>query len=417
MPPRSSAVGDHAAENCAMNSKLEMQNPNRILCLPKDADPQERRRGPGWCGLEPSHAGQTTPPCATGMRIDGGNQGSGALRRRLPLRSSRSVSISRHWTQVRKARSLRTFSQLSSSVRVRLMPSLTSQSLASSTASSARVVSSSTVSSPYAARGGSEARREPYDDEEREWYGEVGLADEKLDVELVRVGDAAGVCTAVEANEVCRGRSSSRCCRRDSCCSWSSMYFCSAMSRLWFAFAYAAGDVPRASGRIPTGLGAAMMLFIFAGNRTRMVYRWSAFGEANGRIIGEKLRRARLVQCRQIVCSPCEARDPSFYFVLAPPPEAVPGEKSGLPEARVGKYGAAGSTEPPDGTELSSRVMVGQVGHFVATGRRRAVWCHARRGEQRSGLLDLRDDRQSSSLQVLVVAQAARVAIVVAAAV
>lgn len=69
------------------------------------------------------------------------NQAPGALRRLLPLRSSRSVFMSWHWTQVRKAWSARTVSQLSSSVRARFKPSLTSHNLASSIATSASAAS------------------------------------------------------------------------------------------------------------------------------------------------------------------------------------------------------------------------------------------------------------------------------------
>ena len=85
--------------------------------------------------------GRYTPPAQTAM------QGSGALLLLLSVRSSFSVSIRRHCTQVLNALSSRTASQLSKSVKTRLMLSLTWQSLDSSPASSSMVDSSMTVSS------------------------------------------------------------------------------------------------------------------------------------------------------------------------------------------------------------------------------------------------------------------------------
>lgn len=158
----------------------------------------------------------------------------GALRRLLPLRSSRSVSMSRDWTQVRNAWSVRTVSQLRSSVKARFMPSLTSKSLASSAASSASAVSGRDISPPNASPTAPPAK--PYDafigGNEKLCGRRVGVSDEQA---MSCAGGAAelGV-TGVQRDALRRGRSSSRCCLRDSCCSCRRRYFCSARSGLWW---------------------------------------------------------------------------------------------------------------------------------------------------------------------------------------
>ena len=91
------------------------------------------------------------------------NSWSGLLLLRLPLRSSLSVSMSRHWIHVRSPWSARTVSQLRSSVRARLMASFTSNSLASSISIWVNVVSNtvSKVGALATFRGGvgSDGRR------------------------------------------------------------------------------------------------------------------------------------------------------------------------------------------------------------------------------------------------------------------
>jgi len=71
--------------------------------------------------------------------------------------------------------------------------------------------------------------------EERWCCSGAEVKEEKLEVELVLVGEVVGLVFAVEEKELSAcsgGRSSSRCCRRDSCFSRRSRYFCNARSLL-----------------------------------------------------------------------------------------------------------------------------------------------------------------------------------------
>jgi hypothetical protein len=161
-------------------------------------------------------------------------QDSGALLLLRPVRSSLSVSMRRHCTQVRRARSPRTVSQLSNSVSALLMPSLTSLSLASSAAISAIVDSSMTVSSPQGetrlgiGRGTlvvpDERRRCP-----RLWLQDE-LRDEHDDGYTARVGEHAGCCD-VGLSGPANSRNESKCCRRYSCSSCRATYSCQTISR------------------------------------------------------------------------------------------------------------------------------------------------------------------------------------------
>lgn len=162
-------------------------------------------------------------------------QDSGALLLLRPVRSSLSVSMRRHCTQVRSARSPRTVSQLSNSVRALLMPSLTSLSLASSAAISTMVDSSMTVSSPQGeARLGSGRGIPGVPDERRRcprlWLQDE-LPEEYDDRYTAPVGEHVG-CSDVGLPGPANSRNESRCCRICSCSSWRARYSCKTISRL-----------------------------------------------------------------------------------------------------------------------------------------------------------------------------------------
>jgi len=91
-----------------------------------------------------------------------------------------------------------------------------------------------------------------------------------LEVEFVRAGEITGLAVMGD-NDVWSGRSSLRCCRNDSCCSWRRRYFCRARSRLWFPIALVGPRLE--SGSALTGVGVAIVLLLArctvgGGNRT-----------------------------------------------------------------------------------------------------------------------------------------------------
>lgn len=176
------------------------------------------------------------------------------------------------------------------------MPSLTSQSLASSTATSVSAVlwaivprSPQSSNAPDGSRGGTEARRYGLASAGLDWYGHAWLDDdERLATEPAMVGELAVLTLFTEASNEWRGRSSSRCCLRDSCCSCRRRYFCSAKSRLWLLLYWGAALGGSGSGPTEDDVTAVFMLAgRGCGSRTRMEYP-VAWVTAAGRIIGRQ---------------------------------------------------------------------------------------------------------------------------------
>lgn len=162
------------------------------------------------------------------------------LRRLRPERSSFSVSISRVCTHIRKDESPRAASQLRSSIKARFIPSLTSKSLCSSAEISQRVSSSGMVSRVLSrlrwasshplqrarARTCLPVLRSLLRECRR---GETGEAEGALSE--ARVGEVEGEEKGDAKLVLLVGRIWSRWMHSVSCCSWRSIYFCSA--RLW----------------------------------------------------------------------------------------------------------------------------------------------------------------------------------------